>query len=166
MYFTDFGGKTADTIKVDITEITAPAFSTIEELVDILQGWTVGGGPTNDPVLICDAIALGDGSWTNVGEDNYIDVRGKSHMGLYVKQEWESAINPKIRIMLLRTDDPTDKYILERTGLYVKDLFSENKEVFYQFDLDYLVNYVQIQSMCEGSSAGVGDTLTIHLKLS
>ncbi len=151
--------KATHTPVIDVTTVTSPVFSSVEELISIILSWLGVDG-----IPLCVDKQFGDAVWENVSDDDYIKTFGYTTLGLFIKQEFSSVTTPKIRVMLMRSEDPASTYEMELDDLYIKDLFLSNKEIFFQFELDGLIPYVQIQSY-SGDKGDAGDLLTIHYTL-
>ncbi len=117
-------------------------------LISVDGGGNLFVGPYTAPLDIVDGVDIGavDNTWIDQGEE--IDVDGYRSLGIWVELTVNNSTGNQLQILSKHAAGvASEEYVLEVAAEYQKVLGNNNIFIFYEFELNDLIKYVQIQTM-------------------
>jgi len=120
-------------------------------------------GHYTDPEQLVTASDIGasDGVYINQGAE--ISMDSYNVLGIFVKFTVSDSTTNTIKVLAKHESGGSEEFVLETSGEYIKTLGDSNINIYYEFETNHTIPYLQIQSAAADVDTGGGTEGTLEI---
>ena len=134
--------------------------STNSDMVSVLNP-TYGHYTDAELLVTASDIGAADGVYLDQGAE--IDMNGYNVLGVFVKFTVSDSTTNTIKLLTKHTSAGTEEFVMETAGDYIKTLGDANINIYYEFETNHTIPFIQIQSAAADVDTGGGTEGTLEL---
>jgi len=108
-------------------------------------------------------IGASDGIYIDQGAE--ISTAGYNVIGMFVKFTASDSATNTIKVLLKHESGGAEEFVLETAGDYIKTLGDSNINIYYEFEINNGMPYIQIQSAAGDVDTGGGTIGTLEINI-
>ena len=126
-------------------------------------GSILGTTSTTATLVTAADIGVADTVWIDQGAE--IDCRTYSKVGIFIAFTVDDSTGNQIQILSKSASGGANEFIMDTAASYQKTIGNADIEIFYEFEVNAIIPYIQIQSRATDVDTGGGTigTMTIYI---